>query len=316
MRRSLQLIKRTAIEQGVAKNQLLPALGLSLTLSNTGLRGNRGLASALDDQWNFGDPTYGIGLEYALPFGNRAAKANLRQAELRVRQFQKEFELVLSDVALEIRNAVHNVTLTGKQRKTTSHALSLAKRELEILERRAELLIDGNEVGPLYLENVLQAQDRLATAELGYLNSSAGYALANFELQRANGGLLRCSPLPAEAAPTDTWEHRLAGHPTPLNAAAQGGNHLQGSAPAQGGSEYILVPEPPATSVPNHPLQTPFPLVPDRPMGPETVAPAPVPPPVGQSPVIFHAPPNAASTHPTMMSHPSAVAQTPGQPTR
>lgn len=211
--RALQLIKRSSIEQGVAKNQLLPALGLSLSLSNQGLRGNRGLASAIDDQWNLGDPTYGIGLEYAFPVGNRAAKANLRQAQLRIRQFQKEFERVLSDVALEVRNAVHNVTLSGKQRKTTGNALALAKRELDVLERRAELLIDGDEVGPLYLDNILQAQERLATAELGYLNASSSYALAHFELQRANGGLLRCSPLPVEAAPTNNWSHRMAGYP-------------------------------------------------------------------------------------------------------
>lgn len=214
VRRALQLIKRTSIEQGVAKNQLLPALGLSMTLSNKGLRGNRGLASAIDDQWNFGDPTYGIGLEYALPVGNRAAKANLRQAELRIRQFQKDFERVLSDVALEVRNAVHTVTLSGKQRRTTSSALSLAAKELDILQRRADLLIDGDEVGPLYLENILQAQDRLAAAELSYLDASSTYALAHFELQRANGGLLRCSPLPVEAAPTKTWSHRLTGHPS------------------------------------------------------------------------------------------------------
>ncbi|MFN3190538.1 MAG: TolC family protein [Aureliella sp.] len=216
IRRALQLIKRTSIEQGVAKNQLLPLLGLSLSVSNQGLRGNRGLASAIDDQWNLGDPTYGIGLSYAFPVGNRAARANLRQADLRLRQFQKQFEQVLSDVALEVRNASNSIALSGQQRVATANALALADKELRILETRAELLLDGDEVGPLYLDNLLQTQDRLAAAELGYLSASTVYAQSHFELQRANGGLLRCSPLPVEAAPTKTWQHRLAGQTTAI----------------------------------------------------------------------------------------------------
>lgn len=206
--RSLQLIKRSSIEQGVAKNQLLPALGLTMSLSNQGLRGNRELAGAINDQFGFGDPTYGFGISYAFPIGNRAAKANLRQASLRVKRFQKEFETVVSDVALEVRNAAHNIALNGKQRAATAKAYQLAKRELEILEHRAALLIDGDQVGPLYLDDLLHTQDRLAVSELAYVGAASAYALAQFELQRATGTLLRSRPLPVEAASARTWVHR------------------------------------------------------------------------------------------------------------
>lgn len=206
--RSLQLIKRSSIEQGVAKNQLLPALGLTMSLSNQGLRGNRALGGAINDQFGLGDPTYGVGLSYAFPVGNRAAKANLRQASLRVKRFQKEFETVISDVALEVRNAAHTISLNGKQREATAKAYQLAKRELEVLQKRTTLLIDGDQVGPLYLDNLLQTQERLATAELAYIDAASSYALAQFELQRATGTLLRTRPLPVEAASARTWVHR------------------------------------------------------------------------------------------------------------
>lgn len=198
VRQSLQFIKRTSIEQGVARNQLLPLLGLTMSVSNKGLRGNNGLGSAFDDQFNFGDPTYGVGVAYALPVGNRAAKANLRQTQMRLVRFQKEFETVVSNVALEIRNACHNVANATQQREATAQAMKLVERELNVLKSRAELLLDGDNVGPLYLEDLLTTQERLATAELAFLNASATHALAYFELQRANGSLMRAEPIPVE----------------------------------------------------------------------------------------------------------------------
>ncbi len=201
VRQSLQVIKRTSIEQGVARNQLLPLLGLTMSVSNKGLRGNNGLGSAFDDQFNFSDPTYGVGVAYALPVGNRAAKANLRQTQMRLVRFQKEFETVVSNVTLEIRNACHNVANTTQQREATAQALRLVERELHVLKSRAELLLDGDNVGPLYLEDLLATQERLANAELAFLNASASHALAYFELQRANGSLMRADPIPVECQP-------------------------------------------------------------------------------------------------------------------
>ena len=166
-----------------------------MSVSNRGLRGNNGLGSAFDDQFNFGDPTYGVGVAYELPVGNRAAKANLRQAQVRLVRFQKEFETVVSNVALEIRNACHNIANATQQREATAQAMSLVDRELNVLKNRAELLLDGDNVGPLYLEDLLTTQDRLANAELAFLNASTTHALSYFELQRANGSLLRAMPV-------------------------------------------------------------------------------------------------------------------------
>ena len=198
VRQSLHVIKRTSIEQGVARNQLLPLLGLTMSVSNKGLRGNNGLGSAFDDQFNFSNPTYGVGVAYALPVGNRAAKANLRQAQMRLVRFQKEFETVVSNVALEIRNACHSVANATQQRDATAQAMKLVERELHVLKSRAELLLDGDNVGPLYLEDLLATQERLATAESAFLNASTLHALSFFELQRANGSLMRANPLSNE----------------------------------------------------------------------------------------------------------------------
>ena len=130
-----------------------------------------------------------------MPIGNRAAKANLMQARLRVARLQSQFETVLADINLEVRNAAHNLTLAIQELELSKNEMLLAKRELEIIETRYQLLIDGDNVGSLYLDNLLQTQERLAAAETRFITAATQCKQAEFELQRANGLLLRESEL-------------------------------------------------------------------------------------------------------------------------
>ena len=86
IRQSINQIKIASIQQGVAQNRLLPLLGLTLSVSNRGLRGDRQWSDAFVDQWNTGEPTFGVGFEYELPVGNRAARSNHRQTVFRINQ--------------------------------------------------------------------------------------------------------------------------------------------------------------------------------------------------------------------------------------
>lgn len=195
VRRTLQEIKQASIEQGVAKNLLLPVLGMTMSMSNQGLQGNRQIFPALADQLTLNNASYGFGIAYEMPIGNRAAKANLMQAKLRIARLQSQFETVLADISLEVRNAAHNLTLAIQELEMSTNEMLLAKRELEIIETRYQLLIDGDNVGALYLDNLLQTQERLAGAELRFATAATRCKQAEFELQRANGLLLRESDL-------------------------------------------------------------------------------------------------------------------------
>lgn len=191
IRRSIQQIKQAAIEQGVAKNQLLPILGLTLSMSNRGLAGNRRFGSAFDDQFDLANATYGVGLAYELPIGNRAARANLTQSRLRVARLQAQFEATVADVTLEVRNAAHLLALSIQELELSTQEKLLAQRELTVIETRYLLLVDGDAVGLIYLDNLLQTQDRLAGAELRLVQAGLQCKRAEFELQRATGLLLR-----------------------------------------------------------------------------------------------------------------------------
>jgi outer membrane protein TolC len=191
IRRSIQQIKQAAIEQGVAKNQLLPALGLTLSMSNRGLAGDRQFFDAFDDQFNVANATYGIGLAYEMPIGNRAARANLTQSRLRITRLQSQLEATVADVTLEVRNASHLLSLSVQELELSIQEKVLAQRELDVIETRYDLLVDGDAVGLIYLDNLLQTQDRLAAAELRLVQAALRCKQAEFELQRATGLLLR-----------------------------------------------------------------------------------------------------------------------------
>ncbi|HBJ36063.1 MAG TPA: hypothetical protein DDZ51_15215 [Planctomycetaceae bacterium] len=191
IRRSIQQIKQASIEQGVAKNLLLPVLGMTLSMSNRGLAGDRQFFSAFDDQFNATNNTYGIGLAYEFPIGNRAARANLTQSKLRVARLQSQLEATVADVTLEVRNASHLLALATQELELSIQEKLLAHRELSVIETRYLLLVDGDAVGLIYLDNLLQTQDRLAAAELRLVNAALRCKQADFELQRATGLLLR-----------------------------------------------------------------------------------------------------------------------------
>lgn len=187
---ALQSIRRAAVEQGVARNSLLPLLGLTLDVSNSGLRGNSDIGSAWTDQFSVGEPTYKVGLSYERPVGNRAAQAANQKAILRLRRFQEELESVVADVALDASTAAFEASSANVDWISKTNSLRLTIDEYDRIEKRFNLLVDGSEVGRLYLENILQTQDRLAGAEIGAITSHIQRERARVNIDRATGTIL------------------------------------------------------------------------------------------------------------------------------
>jgi hypothetical protein len=61
--------------------------------------------------------------------------------------------------------------------------------DLRYLETRKQFLVDGSRVADLYLEDMLQSQERLQLAEYAYLDSQVRGVLAWVALSRATGTL-------------------------------------------------------------------------------------------------------------------------------
>ena len=88
-----------------------------------------------------------------------------------MKKLQDEFEAVVADVSLNIRDqAIANQQSTDEASQTAV-ALQYARAELASIETRRKYLVDGNQVADLYLEDLLQAQERLQLAELALLQA-------------------------------------------------------------------------------------------------------------------------------------------------
>ena len=70
-------------------------------------------------------------------------------------------------------------------------AIDAASREVSYLEERWRLLPDPNESAVLLIENLLDAQERLADEERAFVQAQVDYAMSWVQLRKAMGVLLR-----------------------------------------------------------------------------------------------------------------------------
>jgi hypothetical protein len=186
---AIRRIRAASVEEQIAKNDILPVLNIVLTGYVAGLRGNAAIGSAFADQFREGEPGVGTGLSFEYPLGNRAGKAALRQRQLTVARFRNELLTVTGRVTLEVRDQGTEVNKYVEVLDMKQDALSLAVADLENLTTRKQFLVDGNRIADLYLEDMLQSQNRMTAAELQYLTAAVGHSLSEALLGRAVGSL-------------------------------------------------------------------------------------------------------------------------------
>ena len=189
IQRVISEIKSAALQQEIAENEILPQLNLVLSAYSAGLRGQSDIPGAVVDQFTTGEPGYGIGLSFEYPLKNRAARAAAFQRHFAVKKLQDEFEAVVADVALNIRDQAIANQQSSDETTQNAVALHYARAELTSIETRRKYLVDGNQVADLYLEDLLQAQERLQIAELALLQAQVNRGRARVRMQRATGTL-------------------------------------------------------------------------------------------------------------------------------
>ena len=173
----------------LAHNHLLPDVTLTGFYTGNGLGGNQlngsrsGLGDSLDQAFGFGFPTYGATLQLNLPIKNRAAQADLGNALVSRRRDLYTERQREEQITLDVSNAVHQLDqakLTVAAAKTT---VDLAGKSLSAEQRKYEL-------GQQALFLVLDAQTKLAQAELELLQAEIRYQVSLATLDHATGSLL------------------------------------------------------------------------------------------------------------------------------
>lgn len=183
-------LRSAGVRLGVSQNELLPKLDLVLNTYVAGLEGDHDILKSLGNQYSEGRPGYTVGTQFEMPLGNRAAKArqDRRQWELTkaVYDFRTVVETGLTDVELSVREAETSYReMLGK-----FQALIAAETESSYLEDRWRVLPGADRSTTLLLEDLLDAQQRLADAEGEFVQSQVSYSIALIRVRRAMGTLL------------------------------------------------------------------------------------------------------------------------------
>ena len=172
----------------LAHNNLKPDLELSGFYWGNGLNSSTagidiGLTGSLSQSFHFTYPTYGASLSLILPVRRHSAQANLADALVGRSREQYQERRANQSITLEVTNAVHALEESKLSLEAAKVAESLAVDTLHADERKYEL---GAE--PVFF--VLDAQTRLAQAQLNLIQSQVNFQVAVAQLDHATGDLL------------------------------------------------------------------------------------------------------------------------------
>jgi outer membrane protein len=164
-------VEQARINVRTATFQRLPALALT---------GNYGLASAnWDDQDKQEQWQAGIGISMPIFDGLRAG-ADRRIALSRQRSQEMRLHSLELQISSELRLAVQDAGSRNAQITVAEKSLGLAQEELRLAQQRYQQGVADN-------REVVEAQNRLANAEDGFIDAVFQYHLARVELARAKG---------------------------------------------------------------------------------------------------------------------------------
>jgi outer membrane protein TolC len=174
------------VAQRVAKNNLLPELNV---IGNVGVQGlGEDFGDAIDDQTDFDNVNYGVGLEFEWPLGNRSARAAYRRAQLQKLQAAAQYRAQVDQVVLEVSQALREVDTSWEEMVATRDAVFAARDALLAIEQRER----ANEpLTPDFVDRKLSLQGERADAESRAAAAVANYNNAIVRLEAAKGTLLR-----------------------------------------------------------------------------------------------------------------------------
>lgn len=190
---ALEQIKAGCLRLQVSKNELLPSLNFITETYLTGLQGNGQIGDAFLDQFREGRPSYTVGLQYEIPFGNRLATARKQRREIELRQLQNQFATTTQTLELEVEVAVRELQTAYTEMDAQRRAAEAFSAQMDYQQKRWELLPDEDGGAALKLDNLLVAQERLLVSENSHVQALVTYNLAIINHLRATGELLKAN---------------------------------------------------------------------------------------------------------------------------
>ncbi len=217
VRRQKWVVKQNELKLQASRNYLLPRLdaqalyrwrgfgddlvnynGQAFNANAVGSNSNRG-SGAWNTLWNGQYQEWQLGLNLTVPIGFRLAMAGVRNAELVLAQSRA----LLQDQELELvhvlTNAIRDLDRNYQVSQTTFNRRVAAAKQVEAVKA-------GYDAGTVTLDMLLDAQRRLADAEIAYYRALVDYNVAILQIHfrknsllEYNGVYLAEGPWPAKA---------------------------------------------------------------------------------------------------------------------
>ena len=179
-------IDSAAIALDVAENNLLPQLNL---VGQAGFQAvDERWAGAIEDSYDFHQPSASIGLEFEIPFGNRLARAVLRRAQLQRRQAIEQYMGLIKQIEQDVSVSLREVDTTWEEIVTRRRAVFQAADSLRAIQQRREA---DEALTPTFVQLELDSQQTLANARAEEAQAISRYNIAIAQLERSKGMLLR-----------------------------------------------------------------------------------------------------------------------------
>ena len=205
-------IESNTINLRGSRNYLLPTLQANFELTNNALSGPLNPASALlspplvppaayvGGYGNFlgqifgrNYPNYSAGFSLNIPFRNRVAQADYVADQITLRQNQLLYQKAVSQIRVDVKNAVIGLQQARARYETAVATRSLAQQTLEAEQNRFRF-------GESTIATVVQAQRDLAGDQSAEVQSMANYTHAKIAFDEAVGQTLDVNNISMEEA--------------------------------------------------------------------------------------------------------------------
>lgn len=180
-------------------NDQRPDLSVNARYSATGLGGNLfersllggssrllstgGFPAAMGQLFEFGFPTYSVGITLELPVRNRRAAVDLANSILAKKRNLYELRSLEQEIRLDVLNAITGVELSKAAIQQAAVALDFSQKRLDAEQKKYDLGVSTAFI-------VLDAQDDLVQSQADLLQESIGYRRSMVALRQATGELL------------------------------------------------------------------------------------------------------------------------------
>lgn len=178
---ALRVDVRTAeIASDRARRDVLPRLDL------VGSYASDGAASAFPDAWadsiGLAFPDWSLALQFSIPIGNNAARANRDRALLELERTQRLLYAAELDVAREVRDALREL-------RTLAEAIRAARESVRLAETVLDTEREKQRVGRATLFEVQQRNQELLDARQRLLRNQLDFRSAEARLLHVKGAL-------------------------------------------------------------------------------------------------------------------------------